>query len=128
MDETDCIATGCRRIFVRQYARERRVLRKLSDDEIADLVRRYRDGASTYELAERFGVHRVTVSAHLHRQGAKMRGTSLTAEQVDQEVRLYQDGWSTARIGRHLDFNGDTVWLALRARGVRMRDSHGRER
>lgn len=104
------------------------MLRKLSKGEVADLVQRYRDGASTYALAERFGVHRVTVSAHLHRRGVKTRGTSMTPEQVDQAVRLHQDRWSTARIGRHLDFNGDTVWLALRAQGVRMRDSHGRER
>jgi hypothetical protein len=54
------------------------VFRKLSDDEATDLVQQYRNGASTYDLAERFGVHRVTVTGHLRRRGVKLRGQSMT--------------------------------------------------
>jgi hypothetical protein len=37
---------------------------KLSTPEVAALVDSYRAGATVYELATRFGIHRVTVSAH----------------------------------------------------------------
>lgn len=104
------------------------MLRKLSEDEVTNLAQRYRDGASTYELAERFGVHRVTVTGHLRRSGVRLRGQSMTETEVDRAAELYGQGWSTARIGQELGFDGGTVWRALRARGVRMRDSHGRER
>ncbi len=92
------------------------------------LCTRYRDGATVYDLAERFSIHRTTVSGHLHRQGIKMRGHSLDETQVHVAIALYEQGWSTAWIGRHLGVNCSTVWLALRAREVRMRDAQGRER
>jgi Putative ATPase subunit of terminase (gpP-like) len=102
--------------------------RRLSEVEVTELEDRYRSGATVYDLGKRFGIHRTTVSGHLHRRGVKMRGQSLDERQVDAAIQLYEQGWSTARIGRHLAVNGSTVWLALTVRGVRMRDPHGRER
>ena len=101
---------------------------RLSTQQIADLVRGYRAGQNTYELADRFGLHRATVSAHLHRQGVTVRRQGLNADGVDHAVHLYQQGWSLARIGDHLSVDGGTVWSALKAQGVRLRDPHGRER
>jgi hypothetical protein len=107
-------------------SRPRGTARRLSECDVTDLVMRYRDGATVYELAERFSIHRTTVSGHLHRRGIKMRGHSLDERQAGVAIELYEQGWSTARIGRHLGVNGSSVWLALRARGVRMRDAQGR--
>jgi hypothetical protein len=95
---------------------------------VTELVTDYEGGATVYDLAKRFKIHRNTVSGHLHLRDIRMRGQSMTEEQVDLATRLYQQDWSVARIGSHLGVNGGTVWLALRARGVRMRDTHGRER
>jgi DNA-directed RNA polymerase specialized sigma24 family protein len=51
----------------------RRVIPRLPDDQIDELVRGYQDGASVYELANRFGIHRGTVSRHLHHAGVPTR-------------------------------------------------------
>jgi hypothetical protein len=87
----------------------------------------YLAGATVYELAARFGIHRVTVSTHLHRQGITVRCQGLDTEGIAQAVRLYQEGWSVARVGERLGVDGGTVWTALRTQGITMRDTHGRE-
>ena len=52
------------------------------------LVTGYQAGATVYDLATRFKVHRTTVSQHLHRRVAAMRGLSLYESQVDMATRL----------------------------------------
>jgi hypothetical protein len=73
----------------------------------------YRAGETVYELVARFGIHRATVSAHLHRQGITLRRQGLNAEGVAHAVRLYEDGWSVARIGHRLGVDGTTAWKAI---------------
>ena len=57
----------------RAVRRLRRRVVTLSAAEIADLVDGYRSGTTVYELANRFKIHRTTVSQHLHRQHMPMR-------------------------------------------------------
>ena len=106
----------------------RRIARRLSEGDVTELITRYSEGATVYDLAERFSIHRTTVSGHLHRRDVNMRRLGLDEQQVELAARLYELGWSVARIGSHCGVNGGTVWLALRGRGVRMRDAQGRER
>lgn len=108
--------------------RRRSLVTKLSTPEVEALVDGYRNGATVYELATRFGIHRVTVSAHLHRHDVTMRCQGLNPEQVDHAVHLYAQGRSVAGIGARLGVDGGTVRSALRARGVRLRDPQGRDR
>lgn len=49
------------------------VVRRLGPDEVNALVGGYEAGATVYELAVRFKIHRTTVSEHLHREGVKIR-------------------------------------------------------
>jgi hypothetical protein len=100
--------------------------RRLNRAEVAALADGYRAGATVYELAVQFKIHRTTVSDHLRRQGVQMRRQSLDTQQLDVAAWLYEQGWSVAKIGRRWHVDGTTVWRALRARGVRMRDAHGR--
>jgi hypothetical protein len=104
-----------------------RTATRLSERQIAALAGEYLAGETVYELAARFGIHRVTASAHLHRQGVTVRRQGLEVEGVAQAVRLYEDGWSVARIGDRLGVDGRTAWTALKAQGIRMRDAYGRE-
>ena len=66
--------------------------RQLSEDEVTELVISYQAGATVYDLATRFKIHRTTVSQHLHRRGAAMRGLSLHESRVDLATRLYEPG------------------------------------
>jgi hypothetical protein len=57
----------------------------------------YRAGKATTELAERFGIQRITVAAVLQRLGVELRQFGLSDEQVAEARRLYAQGWSLAR-------------------------------
>ncbi len=102
--------------------------RHLDADQVQELIAGYHAGATVYELADRFGVDRRTVSAILHRHGVEMRRRGLSAEQVNEAVHLYESGWSQARIGERMGVSPTTVLNRLTERGVTMRDTHGRER
>jgi hypothetical protein len=83
-------------------ARSRRVPgtpKRLEASEVQALIAGYQSGATVYQLGERFGIDRRTVSEILHREGVPMRRRGLSSNQVDEAVRLYEEGWSLARIG-----------------------------
>jgi DNA invertase Pin-like site-specific DNA recombinase len=52
--------------------------KRLDYAEIAQLIAEYQAGASTYQLATRFGIHRTTVTHHLRTQGIQMRWSNPT--------------------------------------------------
>jgi DNA-binding transcriptional ArsR family regulator len=106
----------------------RGIARRLSESEVTELITGYREGRTVYDLAERFHIHRTTVSQHLRRRGVKMRRLGLDEQQVNLAIRLYEQGWSVARIGSQCGVNGGTVWVALRGRDIQMRDTQGRGR
>jgi lambda repressor-like predicted transcriptional regulator len=111
-----------------QASIRRATVRRLSEPQLTELVAGYEAGASVYDLAERFKIHRQTVSQHLHRLGVTMRNQGLDEQQVDHAAVLYQQGWSLARIAKRHHVEPGTVRLALLSQGVRMRDTHGRQR
>lgn len=80
---------------------KKQVQRRLRPAEIAKLVSDYRRGATVYELAEQFSIHRNTVSGILEREGVPRRGQPLTPAQVEQASRLYASGLSLAKIVPH---------------------------
>ena len=102
--------------------------RQLDAEQTKQLIEDYQAGSTVYELGDRFGINRRTVSAILKRHGVAMRRRGLSPEQVDEAVRLYEAGWSVARIGERMSVDPTTVLNRLRERGVKTRDTHGRER
>lgn len=95
---------------------------KLSLAEIDRLVDGYRRGATIYELAGQLGIHRQTVSAHLHRKGVVMRSrVRVTRALLVRAIELYEAGWSTTDIGKELRLGASTVGKALKRAGVPMR-------
>jgi transposase-like protein len=91
-----------------------------------ELIRAYEREATVKELAQRFGIHRVTVAALLRRHGAELRRTGLAPDEILTAVRLYGHGWSLARLGTKYGVDSTTVWRALRAAGVVMRPARQR--
>lgn len=87
----------------------------------------YRSGMRIKEIAQKHGVHRVTVRTCLDRAGVEIRPKGLTATQLDEAQRLYEvELLSLAAIGERFGVTSKTVHLRLRERGVPMRDTHGR--
>lgn len=102
--------------------------RQLDPDQVKMLIQGYTAGATTYELGDRFGVDRRTVSAILHQHDVPIRRRGLPPDQVDEAIHLYHLGWSLARVGEHLSVDPTTVLNRLQERGVGIRDTHGRAR
>lgn len=102
--------------------------RGLDPEQTQTLIQQYVAGATTYELGDRFGIHRRTVSAILHRNNIPMRRRGLSPEQIDQAIDLYNRGWSLAEVARHLAVDPTTVVNRLHDRGIRTRDTHRRTR
>jgi DNA-binding CsgD family transcriptional regulator len=107
---------------------KRRVQKHLRPAEIADLVAGYKNGATVYQLAGQYQIHRNTVSKLLELQGVPRRGRPLSPVQIEQVVALYASGQSLAKIAPKLECDPGTVRLALLKAGVRMRDSRGQPR
>ncbi len=101
--------------------------RQLSADQVEELIAGYQAGATVYDLGDRFGIDRRTVSLILKRNGVSMRRHGLSPQQTDESARLYEAGWSLARIGQKMTVDPTTVLTRLRERGVQTRDTHGRE-
>lgn len=102
--------------------------RRLDKDEIERLIAAYKAGSTVYQLAERWGCHRTTVSQCLKSHGVRMRRVPPSEKQLDDAARLYESGLSLARVGREVGCHPDTLWSHLRQRGVAMRDPHDRRR
>ena len=102
--------------------------RQLDSQQAQELIAGYTAGVTVYQLGERFGIDRRTVSAILHRHDVPMRRRGLSPDQIDEAVRLYGEGWSLARVGEWMGVDPTTVLTRLRERGMQMRDTHGRER
>ena len=103
-----------------------RIAKRLKEAQVEELVEAYKSGATTYQLADRFGIKRQTVSSILKRNGVTPRWRRLTKANVDEAERLYARGLSLARVADRLKVDPETVRLRLHKRGVRMRDPHDR--
>jgi hypothetical protein len=67
--------------------------------EVRMLIKEYEQRASVKDLAQRFGIHRLTVTALLRRHGVELRRAGLTPEQIRTAEGLYRQGWSLASLG-----------------------------
>lgn len=84
-------------------------LPKLPHDQATALVAAYEAGATVYQLAAQFGVHRQTVSRILKRSGVTLRRRTLTADEVAQLIRAHQEGESVERIAAQFHIQPSTV-------------------
>ena len=72
----------------------------LTPAEVTRLVEDYRGGRGVAHLAEAYGIHRSTVSAHLTRRRVARRIPGLGTEEAAEVVRLHGQGLSLRAIAR----------------------------
>jgi transposase len=102
----------------------RRNQRKLRSEEIQALVAARIEGAEIDALAERFGIGRNTVMAHLEREGVPGRrwpGRTLTPEQLEAAGRLYETGVNLIAVGEQFGVDRRYLRKALPAGGFTLR-------
>jgi lambda repressor-like predicted transcriptional regulator len=95
--------------------------------DIDALVDRYRAGDTINELADRFGINRTTVIAHLDRRGVQRRALSKQWDHktLTYAVRSYADGSSLAAIAEQFGLDPSTVANRFRRAGVPIRPRRG---
>ena len=94
--------------------------KSLSEAETLEVIKKYKAGASTYDLASEFGCHRATISTTL-----KRNGIHITCRKVDIPVaiKMYELGKTTTEIAKFFDTDGSAVSRTLRQNGAKMRKS-----
>lgn len=85
----------------------------LTAAEVDRLVDDYLDGTTVNELADSYGVHRATVSAHLTRRRVGRRRPGLGVEEAAVAVRLHLGGVSMRAIAQSMGVDRKAVRRAL---------------
>jgi lambda repressor-like predicted transcriptional regulator len=117
-------AISAPRRHTRPMSRQAQV--RLNSVQAKELTAAYRAGMTIKELAQRYGVHRTTVSTMLRRSNVELRQRGLAASEVTEATRLFQRGWSLARLGARYAVDDMTVRRYLLLAGVVMRSPKGR--
>lgn len=90
----------------------------LTASEVDALVGDYLAGMSVKALAERYGIHRATVFAHLRRRNVPSRRPGLGIDEKAEAVRLARAGVSMRAIGRRMGVDRKAVRAALVEAGL----------
>ena len=90
----------------------------LTPSEVDRLVDDYLAGLSVGYLAQKYGVHRATVSKHLTRNNVVRRQHGLTIEDAAEAVKLHGGGISIRAIARTLGADRKQVRISLVTAGA----------
>jgi lambda repressor-like predicted transcriptional regulator len=96
---------------------------RLDPEGVAQLVASYQAGGRVKQLARQFGIHRLTVTSILQREGVTVRRRGIHPDDLPEVTRLYQDGWALAGLAVKFDVSPSTVTNTLRRAGVPTRRS-----
>lgn len=101
---------------------ERRLLpRRLKRDDVDSLVADYSAGMPVGRIAEKYGIHRSTVTAHLRRRDVPAPAAGLDREQRAAALRLHREGLSLREVGRRMGTDGKLIRAAPAAESEEVR-------
>jgi transposase-like protein len=99
----------------------RRDCRRLTAEEVSELVKAYALGELVAHIATRFAVDQVTVHKYVRAAGLPKRCHWIGPRQLEHAVELYQCGKSTSSIAAELGVGATTVRRALQSAGIGIR-------
>jgi DNA-binding CsgD family transcriptional regulator len=100
--------------------------RRLSPEQVDELIASYQVGVPINDLAAQFEIHRSTVLDHVNRAGTRRRYPALEVRDVEEAAELYRTGQSLRNIGIHFGIHASTVRQYLVRAGIKLRDCQGR--
>ena len=115
MDEYPCCVKSGRRDGA---SNSRRVRRRLSPEAIAQVVERYRAGATAAELGAEHGVSKNGMLKLLREQGVQIRTKSLPTAVVTQAMHLHERGLSMRQVSEQLGVSRTALRRNFQKMGV----------
>ena len=102
------------------------IRRRLTDEQVAEMVGLYESGVGTPALCKQFGISKPSVLELLHDRGVQMRRQPLTKAQRTRAVAPYEEGFAIKPIAAELGSSFGAVHRVLKAESVRLRPRPGR--
>ncbi|MBF2755965.1 MAG: hypothetical protein ISN29_12030 [Gammaproteobacteria bacterium AqS3] len=99
--------------------------RNLTEQESAEICRRYEAGEPVRQLIKAFDLHTIALYDHLRQHGAKLRKdrSQMTGEQIAEICRRYEAGESTYQLAEAYGVSPSFIHRRLRQHGVKLRSS-----
>lgn len=98
---------------------------RLSYPQRQKLIDAYASGMPVKQIAERFGVHRTTITKIVTSAGVKVRSKPLASSTRDEARHLYDGGRSLAQVAEQLGVSPSAVRSAVLLTGGSMRPAGG---
>ena len=99
--------------------------RRLNAEEIAELASYYRAGVKVAEIAQRYGIHRATVTEIINQHGIDRRKRGLDKDEVPKVIAEYQGGESLKTLGERYGVHPSTINNTLTRHGITLRPRNG---
>lgn len=100
----------------------------LSPEQVASLIAAYVQGVPVCELADRYNVHRTTVTEHARHHGLALCRRSLDEDERTTAAGLYEDGLTMSEIAEQFEVSTGAVRTALVIEGILIRPRGRRRR
>jgi hypothetical protein len=108
-----------------EEAATRSLRRRLSPQQIEELVARYNAGEDTPALSRAYGVSRGGLRKVLLAQGVAFRKQPMTREDAERAIQLYQGGLTIDQVVERVGYSFSTVRRMLHANEVAVRERGG---
>lgn len=112
---------------LREEPSVRRLRRRLSPQQIEEIIVRYNAGEDTPALSRAYGISRGGLRKLLLAEGVSFRKQPMTPEDANRAIQLYERGLTIAEVVDRVGYSFSTVRRMLHARGVVVRERGGRE-
>lgn len=106
----------------------RSLRRRLSPQQIEELVSRYNAGEDTPALSRAYGISRGGLRKLLLSRGVSFRKQPMTPEDAERAMRLYEHGLTIKEVVDQVGYSFSTVRRLLHASGVVVRERGGGKR
>ena len=101
---------------------------RLSYPQCQKLIDAYVSGMPVKQIAERFGVHRTTITKIVTGAGVKVRSQPLASSTREKARNLYDSGRSLAQVAEQLGVSASAVRSAVLVAGGTLRPAGGSAR
>lgn len=95
--------------------------RRISPQEIEDLVARYNAGAAIRALSLEYGVSRSGLRQLFQAEGVTLREQGITPEDAENAVRLYENGLTIRQVVGRVGHSYGTIRTVLHEHGAALR-------